>query len=159
MLSSKRLLEDAMWTQPGVGEFHEAEDEPGLAVSVFDLVSAFRELLERARKHAQFTVRREEMSVAEMMERVKLLLLERNHPMRLDDLASAYLSRQALIALFLALLEMVRLEAVILRQKELFAPITVHKGSRFRHIISQAKTDDLLEFVAYDGNESPEAGK
>ena len=30
MLNSKRLLEDAMWSQPGIGEFAEAEDEPGL---------------------------------------------------------------------------------------------------------------------------------
>ena len=34
----------------------------------------------------------------------------------LYDLAAAYISRQALIALFLALLEMVRLHAVVLRQ-------------------------------------------
>jgi len=151
MLSSKRLLEDAMWTQPGVTEFAEAEDEPGLAVSVFDLISAFREILERAKKHAQFAVRREEVSVADMMERVEQVLLEMNHPVRLDDLASGYLSRQALIALFLALLEMVRLHAVTLRQKELFAPISVHKGKRFREIMSQAKAGDLLESEAYEG--------
>lgn len=30
MLNSKRLIEDAMWSQPGIGEFTEAEDEPGL---------------------------------------------------------------------------------------------------------------------------------
>src|SRR5574337_643999 len=52
MLQSKRMVEDAMWSQPGIGEFVEAEDEPGLAVSVFDLISAFREILERAKKRA-----------------------------------------------------------------------------------------------------------
>ncbi len=48
MLQSKRLVEDAMWSEPGIGEFVEAEDEPGLAVSVFDLVSVFRDIIERA---------------------------------------------------------------------------------------------------------------
>ena len=45
MLQSKRLVEDAMWSQPGIGEFVEAEDEPGLAVTTFDLIAAFREIL------------------------------------------------------------------------------------------------------------------
>jgi segregation and condensation protein A len=156
MLASKRMLEDAMWTQPGVAEFQEAEDEPGLAVSVFDLISAFREILERAKKHAQFAVRREEVSVADMMERVKQVLLEGSHSVRLDDLASGYTSRQAMIALFLALLEMVRLHAVFLRQKELFAPISVHKSKRFSEIMSQISAADLLESEAYDSNGSPE---
>src|SRR2546426_436274 len=31
MLQSKRMLEDAMWSQPGISEFVEAEDEPSLA--------------------------------------------------------------------------------------------------------------------------------
>ena len=68
----------------------------------------------------------------------------RRHPVRLDDLASAYLARQALIALFLALLEMVRLHAIQLRQEELFAPVTVHKNPRFEEIMAQPKLD-LLE--------------
>ena len=74
MLNSKRLLEDAMWSQPGIGEFAEAEDEPGLAVSVFDLISVFREILERAKKRPQIQIRREEVTVAQMVEHVKQVL-------------------------------------------------------------------------------------
>src|SRR5271157_4468422 len=44
MLASKRMIEDAAWSQPGIGEFVEAEDEPGFTVTVFDLVSVFREI-------------------------------------------------------------------------------------------------------------------
>ena len=57
MLNSKRLVEDAMWSQPGIGEFSEAADEPGLAVSVFDLISVFREILERAKQRPQLEIR------------------------------------------------------------------------------------------------------
>ena len=141
MLLSKRMVEDAMWSQPGIGEFVEAEDEPGLAVSVFDLISVFREILERAKHHSQLAIRREEVTVAEMMEHVKQVILESRHPVRLDDLTAGYVSRQALIALFLALLEMVRLHAILLRQKELFAPITVHRSKRFGEIMSAASLD------------------
>jgi segregation and condensation protein A len=143
MLQSKRLVEDAAWTQSGIGEFVEAEDEPGLTVSVFDLVSVFRQILERAKKRVPIAIRREEVTVAQMFEHVKQVLLANPHPVRLDDLFAGFLSRQALIALLLALLEMVRLRAVLLRQKELFAPITVHKSKRFEQIVSGASVAEL----------------
>ncbi len=138
MLQSKRLVEEAIWSQPGIGEFAEAEDEPGLAVSVFDLISVFREILERAKKRPQLQIRREEVSVAQMVEHVKRVLQSASGPVPLEDLVAGYVWRQALIALLLALLELVRLRAILLRQKDLFAPITVLKSKRFDEITSAA---------------------
>jgi len=137
------MLEDATWTQPGIDEFVEAEDEPGLTVSVFDLISVFREVLERAKKRPQLEVQREEVTVAQMIEHVKHVLMVNSRPVNLEDLIAGYLTRQALIALFLALLEMVRLRAISLRQRELFAPITVHKNKRFEEIMSTVNPDVL----------------
>jgi segregation and condensation protein A len=136
MLQSKRMVEEAMWSQPGIGEFVEAEDEPGLAVSVFDLISTFREILERAKKRPQIEIRREEMTVAEMVEHIKQVLRAKSGPVSLEELIAGYLWRQALIALFLALLELVRVRAILLRQKELFGPVTVWKSKRFEEILS-----------------------
>ena len=138
MLQSKRMLEDAMWSQPGISEFVEAEDEPSLAVSVFDLITVFREILERAKKRPQLEIHREEVTVAEMIERIRQVLMATPHAVRLDDLMAGYVTRQALVALLLALLEMVRLRAVTLRQKELFAPITIHRSKQFEEIMSSA---------------------
>lgn len=143
MLQSKRLLEDATWSQPGINEFVEAEDEPGLTVTVFDLISVFREVLERAKKRPQLEIQREEVTVAQMIEHVKQVLLAESRPVCLEDLLAGYVSRQALIALFLALLEMVRLRAILLRQNALFAPITVHKNKRFGEIMSAVNADVL----------------
>jgi segregation and condensation protein A len=143
MLNSKRLVEDAMWSQAGLGEFAEAEDEPGLAVSVFDLISVFREILERAKKRPQIQINREEVSVAEMVEHVKRLLHASPGPVRLDDLVGDYSWRRALIALFLAVLELVRLRAVLLRQMDLFAPITVAKSRRFEEILAATTPQEL----------------
>lgn len=143
MLQSKRMVEEAMWSQPGIGEFVEAEDEPGLAVSAFDLISAFHEILERAKKRPHLSIRHEEVTVAEMIEHVRGALLANPHPVRLDDLAAGYITRQALIALLLALLEMVRLRAILIRQKELFATVTVHRSKHFEEIMSEANFDLL----------------
>jgi segregation and condensation protein A len=136
MLQSKRMVEEAMWSQPGIGEFVEAEDDPGLTVSVFDLISTFRDILERAKKRPQIEIRREEMTVAQMVEHIKQVLHAKSGPVSLEELITGYLWREALIALFLALLELVRIRAILLRQKELFGPITVWKSKRFDEILS-----------------------
>lgn len=143
MLNSKRVLEDAMWSQPGIGEFAEAEDEPGLAVSVFDLISVFREILERAKKRPQLQIRREEVTVAQMVNHVKEVLRASCGPVALQDLIGDFVWRQALIALFLALLEMVRIRAVMLRQKDLFSPISIAKSKRFEEALAATTTREL----------------
>jgi segregation and condensation protein A len=138
MLQSKRMIEEAMWSQPGIGEFVEAQDEPGLAVSVFDLISTFREILERAQKRPQMEIRREEITVAEMVRHVQEVLKARSGPVTLEELIAGYLWRQALVALFLALLELVRVRAILLRQQELFGTITVGKSKRFEEALAAA---------------------
>lgn len=143
MLQSKRLLEDAMWSQPGIGEFVEAEDEPGLAVTTFDLIAAFREILERAKTRPQIEIRREEVTVAQMIEHVKQALRTSPRPVSLEELAAGYAWRQALIALFLALLELVRLRAILLRQKDLFAPIAVSKSKRFEEVVAGINPEQI----------------
>ncbi len=136
MLQSKRTVEDATWTRSGISEFQEADDEPGLAVSVFDLISAFREILERAQKRPPLEIKREEVTVRRMLEHVERVLSERAGPVTLEVLIGGYTWRQALIALFLALLELARLRAIVLRQADLFAPITVVKSQRFAEILA-----------------------
>ena len=145
MLQSKRMVEDATWSHPGIDEFSEAEDEPGLAVSAFDLISVFREILERAKKRPSMEIRRDEVSVQEMLEHVKQLMRERPGPVPLEDLVAGYVRRDALIALLLALLELVRLRAIQLRQQDLFAPITVVKSKQFEEIVASVDTASLEE--------------
>ncbi|MGE5724950.1 MAG: segregation/condensation protein A, partial [Acidobacteriota bacterium] len=46
-------------------------------------------------------------------------------------------SRQALVCMFLALLEMVRLQAIQLRQEALFGEILVRKHSEFDNVLAE----------------------
>ncbi len=143
MLQTKRTLEDATWSLPGIDEFQERDDDPGLAVNLFDLMSAFHEVIERAKRRQPFEIEGEEVSVADMMERVKNVLSMRDHPVELEELFVGLTTRRSLIALFLGLLEMVRLRAVQLRQREMLAPITVHKSKNFDDLLDGAPTDWL----------------
>jgi hypothetical protein len=128
---------------PVLVNFPRPEDEPGLAVSVFDLISVFREILERAKKRPQLQIRREEVTVAQMIEHVKQVLGASPGPVRLEDLIGDFLWRQALIALFLAVLELVRLRAVLLRQKDTFTSITIARSKRFEEVLAATTAQEL----------------
>ena len=55
-----------------------------VAVSVFDLISVFREILERAKKRPHLQIRREEVTVAQMVDHVKQVLRTSPGPVPLD---------------------------------------------------------------------------
>jgi len=60
-----------------------------------------------------------------------------DRPVRLKQILLAIDSRQALVCMFLALLELVRLQAIQLRQDRLFGEILVRKHTGFEDIIRE----------------------
>ena len=50
MLMQKQQIEDAVWSNPAIKEFMDAEGtEPEIAADVIDLVKTFQQILDRAR--------------------------------------------------------------------------------------------------------------
>src|SRR5258706_4424078 len=47
MLQEKRMIEENIWSNPQIKSFVSEDEDPGLAVSLFDLVKAFGEVLDR----------------------------------------------------------------------------------------------------------------
>ncbi|MGQ9916005.1 MAG: segregation and condensation protein A [Bryobacteraceae bacterium] len=133
MLKEKRLVEEAIWTNPQIQNFLPEDEQPGLAVTLFDLVKTFEQVLERAKNRPTYEVAREDVSVPDMM-----LLLQRalaevppSRSIPLVPLFERQRSRRAMICLFLAVLEMVRLQAIRLTQKESFGEIEIRRGCGF----------------------------
>ncbi len=135
VLQTKRTLENATWSPPGISDFQEIDDDPGLAADLFDLMSAFHGVIERAKRRQPIEIESGEVSVASMMERIKSVLVRHERPVELEELLIGLTTRQSMIALFLGLLEMVRLRAIQLRQQETLSPITVLKNKRFNDIL------------------------
>ena len=52
MLHQKRVIEEAVWSNPQIEQFLTDDDDPGLAVTLFDLVKTFQGVLERAKTAA-----------------------------------------------------------------------------------------------------------
>ena len=132
MLLQKQQLEDAMWSNPALKDFQDAEGtEPELAADVVDLVRTFRDILERAKSRPMLSVDEESVTVAQMIDYVRRRLLLEDRPVRLKRMLRNLQSRTALICMFLALLELVRLQAILVRQDHTFGEIVLKKYVNF----------------------------
>lgn len=126
MLQQKRVVEEAAWSNPQIEHFLAEEGmEPGLTVTLFDLVKTFQDVLERAKKRPVYEVSGDEVSVPDMIRYVgKMFERERRgEVINARELFERQKSRRAMICLFLALLELVKLQAIGLAQSEAFSDI------------------------------------
>ncbi len=136
MLQQKRQLEEATWTNPGMREFRkEAEDDQEIAADTLDLVRVFRQVLERAKNRPVLDVQEDAITVRQMIEFVRRRLMMEDRPVALSKLLSHTRSTGAIIAMFLALLELVRLQAILLRQDRSFSEIFIKKHEQFEQAI------------------------
>ncbi len=133
MLQQKRLIEENVWSNPQIAQFASDDDDPGLAVSLFDLIKAFGEVLERVKNRPTYEVVEEEVSVSDMIGHVRSLLSSsrKDKPLFIIQVMEKQRSRRAMICLFLAVLELVKMQAVQIIQKDLFGEIALAKGERF----------------------------
>lgn len=137
MLQEKRLIEEAIWSVPRIQQFQSEDDGPGLDVSLFDLVKTFEQVLERAKSRPMYEVTREDVSVPDMLLFLKRTLeaSPRGKPVPVVPLFERQRSRRAMVCLFLAILEMVRLQAVRLTQKESFGEIHIQRDRGFDEFV------------------------
>jgi segregation and condensation protein A len=138
MLQQKQMLEAASWTNPGLREFKDdAAAEPEIAADTVDLVRIFRDILERARKRPTFNVQDDSITVGQMIQFLTRRLSMEDRPLALRKLLSHSKSSRALVAMFLALLELVRLQAILLRQDRAFSEIFIKKSSGFDAVVNE----------------------
>ena len=138
MLFQKQQIEEAVRTNPAIREFMDAEGtEPEMAADVIDLVKTFQKILERARSRPLLEVDEEAVTVGQMIEFLRRRLALEERPIYLNQLLQSLNSRQSLVCMFLALLELVRLQAIQLRQNRLFGEILVRKHQNFDALLAE----------------------
>jgi segregation and condensation protein A len=138
MLMQKQQIEDAVWSNPALKEFRDDQGaEPELAADVIDLVKTFQQILDRARNRPMIQVDEETVTVGQMIEYLRRRLALEDRPIRLKQMLRHIESRQALVCMFLALLEMVRLQAIQLRQDRLFGEILLRKHIGFEAVMAE----------------------
>ena len=138
MLMQKQQIEDAVRSNPAIRDFMDAEGtEPEFAADVIDLVKTFQQVLERVRTRPILQVDEETVTVSQMIDYLRRRLSLEDRPMRLKPILQNVQSRTALVCMFLALLELVRLQAIQLRQDRLFGDILVRKHVGFDAVMAE----------------------
>src|ERR1700712_4837893 len=142
MLMQKQLLEEATWSQPGMKGFlkdeglESADAEREIAADVPDLVRVFQDILNRLRERPVHNVDEDSVTVGQMIDFLKRRLLMEDRPISLRRLLHNTRSERALICTFLGLLELVRLQAILLRQPAEFGDILVKKTDHFEQVFA-----------------------
>ena len=137
MLQQKRMIEENVWSNPQIKAFLSEDDDPGLAITLFDLVKAFGEVLERTKNRPMYEVAAADVSVSDMIRYLRGQFTESpGQPVFILRIFEQQPTRRAMIALFLAVLEMVRMQAVVLRQKDLFGEIALERHASFDSVFA-----------------------
>jgi len=149
MLHQKRMIEEAIWSNPKTGEFLAEEDgQADLAVTLYDLVRTLQTILDRAKSRPVYEVGREDITVPDMIRYLRRVLKEEisaSSSVRASELFERQRSRRGMICLFLAILEMVRMQAVQLVQEEQFGDIGLKRHHKFEELFGSEQALSALE--------------
>lgn len=152
MLGEKRVIEENVWTTAAADALADDDGETELQVSLFDLVQTFGEVLERLENQPVIEMPEESVSVASRILFLKNLLQSDDQPVRLRDVLLRQRVPRAVIATFLALLEMVKAQAIEIRQNQLFGEVVIRKHANFDQAFRSGEllpaSDSELEYSA-----------
>jgi len=147
MLQQKQQIEDATWSNPGLRYFRREQEaaeiggmEQEIAADTTDLIRVFREILERVRTRPILDVDEESVTVAQMITYVRQRLIMEDRPVSLRRLLHNTHTERALICMFLAMLELVRLQTVLLHQPVIQGDILIKKTENFEDLVTDQTT-------------------
>ena len=131
MLHDKETLRSAQWGRPDsrIEEIAGDDYEPEIEVDLFSLLSAFKQVLERARERPPVMLPPEEASIESRIEQL-LERLSETEACGFEELFEGAYTRGDMIVTFLAMLEMIRLKLIRVFQQGQMGAIRVYKRAR-----------------------------
>jgi segregation and condensation protein A len=147
MLQQKRMVEEAVWSNPQISQFLLEDEDPGLAVTLFDLVKTFQTVLDRAKNRPVYEVGKEDISVPDMIRYLEKVFrdIRKSDSISVAELFDQQRSRRAMICMFLAILELVRRQALALTQKDAFGDIGLKRHRGFDEVLAQDESLTAIE--------------
>jgi len=119
MLWSRATVEQAVFKR---AELETDKNNPEVAVGLFDLLKVFQDILARHKEEVLLEIEREEMSMAEMLERLRNMVMSSGE-LNLRVYFERARSRRELVLAFLSVLELVRTTEIKLVQQQTFGDI------------------------------------
>ena len=102
-------------------------------MTLFDLVKTFQTVLERVKNRPTYQVSTEDVTVPDMIRFVRetLARTRANESISAVDLFERQGSQRAMLCLFLAILELVKRQAILLQQTDAFGDIAIKRSKTF----------------------------
>ena len=139
LLYQKQQIEENVWSRPDKSLYNDEGTQGELVVSLVDLVKVFQQVLERRKEVSRIDLQHEQFTVAQMMAQLRAqILASDDNSVSLIQFFEACLSRHAMIVAFLAVLEMVKMQAAVLAQEKQFGEIVVKKGKSFDLVFDES---------------------
>jgi len=154
-----RLGRDVFARKFPAQEMKDAQSEAGfLEVSLFDLMEAFRDVLKKMTKEDVTIITSDRFSVRERMSQITELL-SKKPTLLFENLFDEKTTKGEVITTFLAILELMRLQLMVIYQKGRFSPIHITsrlaKDEESGNGKGAKKLGDFPDSDYNDGSKSP----
>jgi segregation and condensation protein A len=152
ILREKRLLEERVYIPPPVGGNINGNKEKIVlsdTTTIFDLLTAFKEVLERASQESLYTITPEEANIEDRILRI-LDILGNKDSVTFQELFEDLPRKIVAIATFLAILELVKIRRIAIRQSLPFSELRVYRGDRFED--PEPALDFIKKIHQHNGN-------
>src|SRR5215468_155942 len=138
LLYERQQIEENVWSKPDTSLYQDPGTTGELVVSLVDLVKVFQQVLERRKEVARIELQHEEFTVAQMIAQLRTqIVASAENSVNLIQFFEACPSRHAMIVAFLAVLEMVKLQAVAIVQERQFGEIFLRKSRSFDSVFDE----------------------
>jgi segregation and condensation protein A len=119
MLWSRATVEQAVYAR---APLETDKDNPEVAAGAFDLLRVFQQILARRKEEVLLEIERDEVTMAEMLERLRNMIFSTGE-LNLRDFFERAATRRELVLAFLSVLELVRTTEIKLFQRQTFGDI------------------------------------
>jgi len=127
MLYTREEVENAVWNKPPEEALEDADEV--VSVTLFDLLRAFHEVVQRFEEQTPMEVAQEEVTVEQKIADIRRLFMVHDKIL-FSTFFAAIKSKRHLIATFLALLELMRLREIWMLQEKAFDEIQISRQGK-----------------------------
>ncbi len=133
ILREKRLLEERICTPPAINGNQKSKVVLSDSTTLYDLLTSFRDVLERIGKDQFYEIQPEELTVEDRIRRVLEVLSDKDS-VAFQELFMDIPRKLVAIMTFMAILELARVHRIMIRQSLPFSEVRVYRGERFDDI-------------------------
>ncbi|UCF03967.1 MAG: segregation/condensation protein A [bacterium] len=122
-----------VFTRPPLKLESESAEVPALEVTLFDLVGAFRKVLDDLKKQVSYRIDRESVTIEEKIGLIRRRVEDRSEVL-FSELFDTGMGKMDVIVTFLAILELIRLGEIVARQMSIGTDIWLYRPGNTAYI-------------------------